>query len=478
MNFAKGRYNERNGLSHQNRGDEPNETSKLHQQQPVKLQPSWEENNLPEDELNFKNMSMDQATLEVNSPKDRYNLVYLVFLIHGIGTLTPWNMLISAGAYFTEYKLAESYIGYTFPFVSMFMQFITFFCQVPNVAFNWLNVFIQVGGDITKRIVYSISTVVICFLITIILAMVDTSKHADLFFWMTMALAVVSNMANGVYQNTVFGMAAKLPGKYTGAIILGNNISGTFVTITCMLTAYVTSDKRMAAIYYFIMALFVLFVCFDTYFALPLNRFYRHHELRAKKQQQLQDNQGFKEKIPYLKIIKQAGGQYYNVFVTFLVTLAIFPSIQNSVKPRSDFFLQNFMFTQITCFLTFNLCAMIGSALAGIVQWPSKRYLWIPVTLRVLYIPYYLFTNYQIAGETRVLPVLFYNEWIYWLISITMGLSSGYFSSIAMMYVPSCVDSKHAATAGMFAGAFLITGIFSGVLVSFIWPWVVTHIGY
>jgi equilibrative nucleoside transporter 1/2/3 len=28
-------------------------------------------------------------------------------------------------------------------------------------------------------------------------------------------------VANGVYQNTVFGMAAKLPFKYTGAVVLG-----------------------------------------------------------------------------------------------------------------------------------------------------------------------------------------------------------------------------------------------------------------
>jgi hypothetical protein len=28
-------------------------------------------------------------------------------------------------------------------------------------------------------------------------------------------------VANGVYQNTVFGLAAKLPFKYSGAVILG-----------------------------------------------------------------------------------------------------------------------------------------------------------------------------------------------------------------------------------------------------------------
>lgn len=78
-------------------------------------------------------------------------------------------------------------------------------------------------------------------------------------------------VANGIYQNTIFGMAAKLPPKYTGAVVLGSNISGTFVTVTSILSKMVTSDKRMAAIYYFITALFVLLICFDTYFALPLN---------------------------------------------------------------------------------------------------------------------------------------------------------------------------------------------------------------
>lgn len=74
--------------------DETNEKTRL--QQPVKLQPSWEENNLPEDELNFKNLTMDEASLQLNTPPDKYNLVYMTFLIHGIGVLMPWNMFITA----------------------------------------------------------------------------------------------------------------------------------------------------------------------------------------------------------------------------------------------------------------------------------------------------------------------------------------------------------------------------------------------
>jgi hypothetical protein len=49
------------------------------------------------------------------------------------------------------------------------------------------------------------------------------------------------------------------------------NISGTFTAIISLVSKIVSPNKRTAAIYYFITALFVLLACFDTYFALPLN---------------------------------------------------------------------------------------------------------------------------------------------------------------------------------------------------------------
>lgn len=78
-------------------------------------------------------------------------------------------------------------------------------------------------------------------------------------------------MAGGIYQNSVYGMAAKLPIKYTGAVVLGSNISGSFAAIMSLISNTFAESVRTAAIYYFITAMFVLLICFDTYFALPLN---------------------------------------------------------------------------------------------------------------------------------------------------------------------------------------------------------------
>jgi hypothetical protein len=50
------------------------------QQQPVKLTPSWEESNLPNEELNFRGVTMETADLEMNPPKDRSDIFQITFL--------------------------------------------------------------------------------------------------------------------------------------------------------------------------------------------------------------------------------------------------------------------------------------------------------------------------------------------------------------------------------------------------------------
>lgn len=153
-------------------------------------------------------------------------------------------------------------------------------------------------------------------------------------------------------------MAAKLPFKYTGAVVLGSNISGTICSVIYILTTMFSSSLKTAAIYYFIGALFVLLACFDTYFALPLNvssprpavtaeittlfcpfqRFYRYHELMHEKEAEKSRRigGGVTRRPPYWAIFKQAFPQLFNVFFIFFITLTLFPTVQsgNSVSAR------------------------------------------------------------------------------------------------------------------------------------------------
>ncbi|KHJ81404.1 hypothetical protein OESDEN_18910 [Oesophagostomum dentatum] len=65
--------------------------------------------------------------------------------------------------------------------------------------------------------------------------------------------------------------------------------------------------------------------------------------------------------------------------------------------------------------------------------------------------------------EDRVMAVWFKNEWFFIIGNVVMAYTSGYFSSLAMMYAPRVVHSSLAKTAGMASALFLITGLMCGV---------------
>lgn len=47
--------------------------------------------------------------------------------------------------YFVDYKLSAEYTGTQSEYANNFLQYIGFASQIPNVFFNWLNIFIQIG---------------------------------------------------------------------------------------------------------------------------------------------------------------------------------------------------------------------------------------------------------------------------------------------------------------------------------------------
>lgn len=41
-------------------------------------------------------MTMERVKMEINPPRDKLKIIFLLLVLHGIGTLTPWNMFITA----------------------------------------------------------------------------------------------------------------------------------------------------------------------------------------------------------------------------------------------------------------------------------------------------------------------------------------------------------------------------------------------
>ena len=59
---------------------------------------------------------------------------------------------------------------------------------------------------------------------------------------LTMVSVMILNAATGVYQNSLYGLVAILPPRYTNAVILGNNISGTITTTVSVISKLCVSS--------------------------------------------------------------------------------------------------------------------------------------------------------------------------------------------------------------------------------------------
>lgn len=102
-------------------------------------------------------------------------------------------------------------------------------------------------------------------------------------------------------------------------------------------------------------------------------RFYRYHEMLHEKETEKSKRQGINTsgRPPYWTIFKQASPQLFNIFFVFFVTLSLFPAVQSDIaqSDRQNFPISEKLFVPILCFLTFNLCAMLGSLASSWVQW-------------------------------------------------------------------------------------------------------------
>lgn len=423
---------------------------------PVKVEPGL-------DSLNRNPEEFELEPNEDNSPPDRYRMVFFIMLIHGIGILMPWNMLINAQSYFEDYKLSANTTEVK-ALSSKFMFSIGIASQVPNFIMSGVNTFCQCGGQASaKRIAISIAIMTLVFVGTVILAMVDSSSWSVEFFYITMGSAVILNMATGVYQNSTFGVAAILPMKYTNAIVLGNNLSGVFIAVINLICLALAPNPRTQAIYYFVTAIVILLIAFDAYFLLPNTKYFKHHKaMVAKKQKQHNtNNKTCKEQFQmYWMVFKKIWVQAASVWFVFFVTLTVFPGLWANVK-RINFPIDDKFWAPIFCFLSFNVFAVLGNLTSEFIRLPGHKWVWIPVAIRGLLIPFFLFCNFK--PDERTFDVLIENDYIFIVGGILVGYTSGYYSSLCMMYGPKLVEQQYAGTAGMIMAFFLVLGIGTGV---------------
>ena len=412
----------------------------------------------------------DELSSSINAPEDKGHVIYIIFFIQGIGMLLPWNFFITAKSYFS-YKFTENA-----SLQDRFENAFALAAMIPGVLSLGFNIYLTGRISRNKRLVTSLLIMFVMFVATTVLVKVDTEDNPKMFFGITVATCILLNLATGIFQGTIFGVAGIVGQRYMQAIMSGQATAGIFAAVADLATKlanpnYDKEPTTSALIYFIIASTFIIItsIAWSVLQKLPRMQFY-FRRLERHVGQDIQDNAAKtqNEKIPYLMILKAISEKALSVFIVFSITLTCFPAIMagiSSTNKGDGSVWDNELFSTLVVFLVFNIGDWIGRILAGIGQIVSEKSRWLLILSisRVVFIPLFLMCNY----EHRLLPYVFNHDFWPIIINVLFSVSNGYLGSLGMMYGPKMVSIEYGETAGTMMSLFLQLGLTFGACLSF-----------
>ncbi|XP_042076244.1 equilibrative nucleoside transporter 1 [Haplochromis burtoni] len=436
----------------------------------------------------------------INAPRDKYNSVWLIFFILGLGTLLPWNFFMTATMYFTSRlkdvptvhssnQTANVTAGDSRNVLeSKFNNVMTLCAMVPLLIFTCLNSFIHQRIPQKLRISGSLTVILVVFLVTAVVVKVELAPLP--FFVLTMVKIVCINSFGAIFQSSLFGLAGILPASYTTPIMSGQGLAGTFAAFSMICALASGSELQDSAFGYFITACIVILLAIMSYFILPKMEFFQYYMESSRSapsadeenKMDLLKKEREAEKRPVVNLMEdetKPTSSVFNIFkqiwvmalsvcFIFTVTIGVFPAVTVDVKSTvaGESAWEKY-FIPVSCFLLFNVMDWAGRSLTAICMWPGKDSIWLPILvgLRVVFIPLFMLCNVQprVISQT----VWFSHDAWYIIFMIFFAFSNGYLASLCMCFGPKKVSQHEAETAGAIMAFFLSLGLALGAAVSF-----------
>uniref|UniRef100_A0A3Q3W7D3 Uncharacterized protein n=1 Tax=Mola mola TaxID=94237 RepID=A0A3Q3W7D3_MOLML len=433
----------------------------------------------------------------INAPRDKYNAVWIIFFIMGLGTLLPWNFFMTATMYFTS-RLKDLPTNLTSSqatketdgrdtrnvLESKFNSLMTLCAMVPLLIFTCLNSFIHQRISQKLRITGSLTVIFVVFLLTAVLVKVNMAPMP--FFSVTMIEIVCINSFGAILQGSLFGLAGILPASYTTPFMSGQGLAGAFAAFSMICALASGSALQDSAFGYFITACVVILLAIMSYFALPRMEFFQYYiETNQSRPSADEENKmgllkkgaqsscmparilKFQTIIMKLNDILTIWVMAMSVCFIFTVTIGTFPAVTVEVKSTvANGGTWETYFIPVACFLLFNVMDWAGRSLTAVCMWPGKDSIWLPVlvAVRLIFIPLFMLCNVQ---PRYYLPVLFSHDAWYIIFMIIFSFSNGYLASLCMCFGPKKVPPHEAETAGAVMAFFLSLGLALGAALSF-----------
>ncbi|XP_074640650.1 equilibrative nucleoside transporter 3-like isoform X2 [Tubulanus polymorphus] len=421
-----------------------------------------------------------QLLFEKEEISDRFNLVYIIFILQGLALFLPYQLFLTAKEYYANYKLVPSAVNATETiYQKNYLAYAGMAGQIPNVVMNIVNLFCHCGGrhvhgGNTRRVVGGQLIQFSLYVVTLVLACVDSSQWTNVFFIITMTTIVLVNCTTGVVSNCLFGLTGNFPPRYINALVLGMASTGFVTGLIMIITKASSPTPRTAAIFYFIASMLLVVIAIVTFLSFPSIKYYRYRVYESPAVTELQ----VVVKMPYLKVFKKIWIQLFNASITRFISLSIFPYILGNIQRiNPEFAVVDNYYTELFGFVLFWFVTASASTLPQHYQWPPMKWLIIVAVGRLVFIPYFMFCNYR--PEYRSLPVLLDNDWAVVIGIILFGFSYGYLAGLTMMYCKKAAGENqiYMRIAGMMSSFAQVLGLTLGANFTIFVAWMIENIG-
>lgn len=403
-------------------------------------------------------------------PSDKYWCVYGIFFLMGMSTLLPWNFFISLNN-FWDYKFREvsnSSLTVTdrnqTELQKEFASYLSISSTVPNAAFVILNACFGQRFCLKRRIVWSLSAIIVLFAVVSALAVADSDQWQSEFLYATLTIVVFINVNSAIFQGGSFGVAGRFPPKYIGAQMAGQAMGGVFPALVDIAITATKVEEKDVGFYCFLIATLVLLASLVAFLSLYKCPFFLHYNRPAA-------SNGSGGELSRMTHVLQLSWPYLaSIVVTFTVTLSVFPSVAVLVESEgasdgsSSTWAADY-FNPVCCFLLFNLGDLFGRSLATWIQMPGrtragKSIILVASLCRVVFVPLFMYCN--AAPTQRSRPVLFGSDADFVTFMVLFSVSNGYLGNICMLHGPKMAshgETQEAIALVLIAGLVVGAGI-------------------
>ena len=222
----------------------------------------------------------EDTTSEDDSPIDHCNLVNMIALLLGTGTLLAYNVLITCSDYLTH----------EFPGHPRLMFVLVPVLCVPN--FLGLVSMIRFGTYFSFTTKISLSfllTFIILVLIPLILSKFEMDEQIQ--YILLLIFDAIVGVLTAVTQCSVIAFVSLLPSKYIQSVLAGQAMSGILVCVIRIFTKiYFLNDVVAGGLIYFIIGSIFTSLCAVSFLVLKKTAFVKYHLEECNSRSKLKSN--------------------------------------------------------------------------------------------------------------------------------------------------------------------------------------------